>query len=87
MRIRRPQPIRSSLSRRHFLARGSLLAGAALTGAGVARRSLAQATAPAIVTSDRMRPQMPSGVQSGDVTAERGIVWSRTDRPARLIVE
>ena len=30
---------------------------------------------------------MPSGVQVGDVTAERAIIWSRTDRPARMIVE
>lgn len=48
---------------------------------------LAHAQAPAVVTSDRMRPGFPSGVQSGDVQADRGIVWARSDRPARMWVE
>src|SRR5205814_4537580 len=43
--------------------------------------------APAVVTTDRMRPAITYGVQSGDVTSDRAIVWSRTDRPARLLVE
>jgi alkaline phosphatase D len=43
--------------------------------------------APAVITSDRMRPQTPSGLQIGDVLADRAIVWSRTDRPARMLVE
>jgi alkaline phosphatase D len=34
-----------------------------------------------------MRPTTPYGVQSGDVVADRAIVWSRTDRPARMTVE
>jgi alkaline phosphatase D len=34
-----------------------------------------------------MRPAIPYGVQSGDVTSDRAIVWSRTDRPAPLLVE
>jgi alkaline phosphatase D len=42
---------------------------------------------PAIVTSDRQRPQMPSGIQIGDVLADRAMIWSRSDRPARLVVE
>ena len=60
--------------------------GLALTGAGLAD-ALAQGVAPAVVTADKLRPQLPSGVMSGDVTATSGIVWSRTDRPARMIVE
>ena len=48
---------------------------------------LAQRGAPAIVMSDAQRPSMPYGVASGDVTTGRAIVWSRTDRPARMIVE
>jgi alkaline phosphatase D len=43
--------------------------------------------APAIVTSDRARPQMPSGIQIGDALADRVMIWSRTDRPSRLVVE
>ncbi len=33
------------------------------------------------------RPVFSHGVQSGDVTAEGGIVWTRTDRPARVVLE
>jgi alkaline phosphatase D len=45
------------------------------------------ALAPAIVTTTAQRLAMPFGVQSGDITANRAIIWSRADRPARLIVE
>lgn len=45
------------------------------------------ASAPAIVTSDKARPILPYGVQSGDVTAHRAMIWSRADRPARMLVE
>jgi len=43
--------------------------------------------APALVTPDHMRPGMPFGVASGDVTHHSAIIWSRADRPSRLIVE
>ena len=43
--------------------------------------------APAIIVADSVRPAIPSGVATGDVADGRAIVWSRTDRPARLIVE
>ena len=33
------------------------------------------------------RPAIPFGVSSGDVTGDRAIIWSRTDRPARMLVE
>lgn len=33
------------------------------------------------------RPAAPFGVQLGDVQRDRAVVWSRSDRPARLIVE
>ena len=33
------------------------------------------------------RPDIPYGAASGDVTRDRAIVWSRTDRPARMLVE
>ena len=45
------------------------------------------ALAPSLVRQDALRPQIPYGVASGDVTRDRAIVWSRTDRPARMIVE
>ena len=43
--------------------------------------------APAIVIADNQRPQIPFGVQSGDITPGRAIVWSRSDRSARMIVD
>jgi alkaline phosphatase D len=34
-----------------------------------------------------MRPSIPYGVASGDVTHHSAIIWSRADRPSRMIVE
>ncbi len=33
------------------------------------------------------RPAVTHGVQSGDVSVDSGVVWARTDRPARMLVE
>jgi alkaline phosphatase D len=59
------------------------------SGVGLALPPLrhAAAQAPAVIGSDRMRPQASSGIQIGDVTGDRAVIWSRSDRPARLIVE
>ncbi|HMF76578.1 MAG TPA: alkaline phosphatase D family protein, partial [Bryobacteraceae bacterium] len=43
--------------------------------------------APAFVRSETLRPQAAQGVAIGDVVPGRAIVWSRSDRPARMIVE
>jgi len=42
---------------------------------------------PAFIVSPQARPQFSDGIQIGDPLADRAIVWARTDRPARLIVE
>lgn len=42
---------------------------------------------PAILLGQSTRPQMLQGVQSGDPGLDRGVIWSRADRPARLLVE
>ena len=47
----------------------------------------APAAAPAIVPSARLRPVLTHGLQSGDVTADAAVVWARSDRLARLVVE
>jgi alkaline phosphatase D len=60
------------------------------TGLAVSSAGLGAARAqggPAVVTSDAMRPKVPYGAMSGDVTADRAIVWSKTDRSARMVVE
>ena len=58
-----------------------------LTLAAAAIAAARQDRAPAIITRDEERPGVPCGVATGDVTAGQAIVWSRSDRPARLIVE
>ncbi|MFI6856461.1 alkaline phosphatase D family protein [Streptomyces sp. NPDC050416] len=69
----RPFPARRSVLR------GSLAASAALT------LPTALGAAPAFARSGR--PQAGWGVQAGDVTRDSGLVWVRSDRPARMIVE
>jgi alkaline phosphatase D len=70
------------MSRRRLLIGGTAI-GATVLG-GRLRGGLA---APGVATSDRERPQIPCGVMSGDPTAGRAIIWSKTDRPARMLVE
>ena len=55
------------------------------SGASLALPAFGQA--PAVIASDRARPQATSGLQIGDVTGDRAIIWSRADRPSRLMVE
>ena len=65
-------------SRRTFV---SSLSGAAAGTLLVPRRAVA------LVTSDKARPATAHGAMAGDVAGDRAIVWSRTDRPARMVVE
>ncbi|MET7617149.1 alkaline phosphatase D family protein [Streptomyces sp. NPDC005408] len=69
---RRPSPDRRSVLR------GTVAASAAL-----ALPTLG--AAPALGLSGR--PRAAWGVQTGDVTTSSGLVWVRSDRPARMIVE
>jgi alkaline phosphatase D len=77
------------ITRRAFLRRSSLTGGALIGGfaAGMLGRASAQQSAPAVITSERMRPSLPYGVQSGDLAGDRAILWARADRPARMMVE
>ncbi|MEU8712640.1 alkaline phosphatase D family protein [Streptomyces sp. NPDC048663] len=68
-----------SLPGRRGVLRGSLAASAALS------LPTALGTAPAFALSGR--PRADWGVQAGDVSADSGLVWVRSDRPARMIVE
>ncbi|MGH9848000.1 MAG: alkaline phosphatase D family protein, partial [Blastocatellia bacterium] len=43
--------------------------------------------APAVIRAESVLPAIPYGVQSGDIAANRAVVWSRADRPARMLVE
>ncbi|MFE5185806.1 alkaline phosphatase D family protein [Streptomyces sp. NPDC056628] len=64
---------------RRGVLRGSLAASAALT------LPTALGSAPAFARSGR--PRAGWGVQTGDVTTDSGLVWVRSDRPARMMVE
>ena len=68
---------RAALTRRTLIKTAS--ASAAITAIGdIARPSLSFAP-------DRV--QITHGVQSGDVSADSGVVWARGDRPSRMLVE
>jgi alkaline phosphatase D len=67
------------LPRRSFL-RGS---AALAIGAPFIVRSRAALAA----TSDTALPGLPYGIMAGDVGADSAVIWSRSDRPARMIVE
>src|SRR5262252_3389038 len=65
------------LSRRRLLASAGAAGALTLIG-GVSRPYLSRA-------SDR--PRITHGIQSGDVSGDSAVIWSRADRAARLRVE
>jgi alkaline phosphatase D len=69
------------IDRRSVLRAGALGLGA--TAAGLIVPAVARA-APLVRTG---RPVLTHGVQSGDVTADGALVWTRADRPSRMLVE
>ena len=72
------------VKRRQFLKHSGILMGSAALGGALPR---AWSLAPAFITPDYLRPQIAEGIQFGDVTQNRGLVWSRADRPSRMWVE
>jgi alkaline phosphatase D len=70
-----------ALARRADLSAGARSAKAeAMSGSGAKG-------GPALLRQDRARPGIPCGVATGDVSRDRAIIWSRTDRPSRMLVE
>jgi alkaline phosphatase D len=39
------------------------------------------------VTSESARPSIPYGVASGEVTSDAALIWSRSNKPSRMLVE
>ncbi|MBX6323948.1 MAG: alkaline phosphatase D family protein [Rhodospirillaceae bacterium] len=72
---------------RRTVLRGSLAGGSMLLAGAALPRLIRPARAAAALSAETMRPGLPHGVMSGDVTVDSAVVWSRTDRPARMIVE
>ena len=73
-----------NLNRRQFLIRAAVTSGGIIS-TNLFSKSFAQA--PAVIASDKMRPSIPYGVASGDINGNSAVIWSRSDRPARMIVE
>lgn len=80
-------PFAMTVRRRTLLSALALTGASALVQAGGIRSILAQGQAPVVGTPEQMRPTIPYGVASGDITSDTAILWSRSDRSARLLVE
>jgi alkaline phosphatase D len=74
-----------AFNRRQFLKSSLILGTSAVVPPIVQQRVFANA--PAIITADAMRPKIPYGVMSGDVSGNSVAIWSRADRPSRMVVE
>lgn len=73
------------LSRRHFIKMSLATTGAIITENAFNYKAFAQA--PGVITSSKRRPQIPYGVMSGDINNNSAIIWSKTNKPAQMIVE
>ncbi|MFD8379905.1 alkaline phosphatase D family protein [Streptomyces sp. NPDC059679] len=69
------------------LGRREVLLGSAAASAALAVPTLASAASAAPAQALSGRPSAQWGVQVGDVTTSSGLVWVRSDRPARMVVE
>jgi alkaline phosphatase D len=76
-------------SRRSFLSTSLKAAGgfAFACRAEAMSASAREGRGPAFIRQTGARPEIPYGTSSGDVTRDRAIIWSRTDRPSRMLVE
>src|SRR4051794_24682700 len=73
----------SAIRPKHVLNRRQLLVRSAATVAVTGLGSIAKP----YVSRAADRPLMACGIQSGDVAADSGVIWSRADRAARMQVE
>jgi len=72
------------VTRRKFIQNGLHLGAFTLAQGSIWKWSFG---VPNLLADDKLRPRIPFGVQTGDVTSDRAIVWSRVDRPGRMWVE
>ncbi|HLO87520.1 MAG TPA: alkaline phosphatase D family protein [Nostocaceae cyanobacterium] len=77
--------ISPGLKRRQFLLQAAMTGGSIIAANTWSKSSFAQT--PAIITSEKMRPAIPYGVASGDINGNSAVIWSRTSRPSKMIVE
>ena len=62
-------------------------AGIALSSSTLLPPLLYTGQAPAIHSNKAFRPQLPAGISSGDIRADSAMIWSKTDRPSRMIIK
>jgi alkaline phosphatase D len=74
------------LARRAFLGRTAAVGGGLLLGAGGVE-AIARPRPRHFAIGKGGAPRIVNGVQSGDVDGDRAVVWARTDRNARMVVE
>jgi alkaline phosphatase D len=77
--------MKQPVGRRAFLKRAAQAGG--LLAAGLALPAGLGGTAPARVTAQSMRPQLPYGIASGDIGGGQAVIWSKADRAAQMVVE
>lgn len=65
--------MRKNISRRRFISTASAAAFGSLAMPYLSRAA--------------DRPQIPQGVQAGDIGIDSGMVWARADRPSQMLVE
>jgi alkaline phosphatase D len=71
-------------SRRRFIKTVGLAVGA---GVAPTTTGLANFTSSHTADTTSARPVITHGIQFGDASTDQAVVWSRADRPARMIVE
>lgn len=76
----------AKINRRGFLKASVSMGGMLVTGSLLSEMVQAK-QAPAIIRSSQLQPQLPYGVSSGDILSNQAVIWSRADRPARMVVE
>jgi alkaline phosphatase D len=67
--------------------RRGFLKAATVTAAGAALPAWAFKRAPAIIAAEAERPQALQGLHFGDPADGSAVVWSRSDRPSRMLVD
>jgi alkaline phosphatase D len=67
--------------------RRDFLFSSAIAAQGFRSTKPLSSRAPAIIRQEKSIPAIPYGVQCGDIAPGKALIWSRCDRPARMIVE
>ncbi|MCX5965781.1 MAG: alkaline phosphatase D family protein [Cyanobacteria bacterium] len=68
--------------------RRQFLAALGLTTVGtIAQNSRAMANSPAWIPSDHSRPKIPYGIMSGDIRGNQAVIWSKSDRLSRMVID